>query len=202
MSVIENLLALHSVDKQVRGLRSGVDNAAARLGAHQKQLETLQTELSDLQQQQRLAQATAANLETEGSAVDARIDKLREDLKTSATTKQYNAILEEINTLKENRGKLDERAIMELERADTIGTDIEGAEGRIAERTTLTNDAKAELDERQSAVKERLDELETERASKAEVIPSATLEVFDQTADDFEGDSMAPIEELDRKRLE
>ena len=59
MSVIENLLALHSVDKQVRGLRSGVDNAAARLGAHQKQLETLQAELSDLQQQQRLAPATA-----------------------------------------------------------------------------------------------------------------------------------------------
>jgi predicted nucleic acid-binding Zn-ribbon protein len=202
MSVIENLLALHSVDKQVRGLRSGVDNAAARLGAHQKQLDVHQSELADLQQSQRLAQATAANLETEGSAVDARVDKLREDLKTSATTKQYNAILEEINNLKENRGKLDERALTELERADTIGTDIEAAEGRIAERSTLAEAAQAELEERKSAVKERLDELEKERAVKAEVIPSAALQVFDQTADDFEGDAMAPIEELDRKRLE
>ena len=202
MSVIENLLALHTVDKQVRGLRSGVDNAAARLGAHQKQLDTLQAELADLQQKQRLAQATAANLETEGNAIDARIEKLREDLKTTATTKQYNAILEEINTLKENRGQLDERALSELERSESIGVEIEGSEGRIGERTTLADAAKAELDERQSAVKDRLDELEKERATKAEVVPASVLEVFDQAADDFEGDAMAPIEELDRKRLE
>ena len=202
MSVIENLLALHSVDKQVRGLRSGVDSAAARLGAHQKQLDNLQSELTELQQKHRLAQATAANLETEGSSVDERVEKLRVDLTSSATTKQYNAILEEINNLKGSRGALDERALAELERADGIGVEAQAVQEQIDERTTLADAAKIELEERQAAVKERLEELEKERAIKAEVVPSAALEIFDQAADDFEGDAMSPIEELDRKRLE
>ncbi|MCH2148236.1 MAG: hypothetical protein MK095_02245 [Phycisphaerales bacterium] len=202
MTVIENLLELHSVDRQVRGLRSGVENAESRLNAHQRKLEDIQAEQSALQQQHRLAQATAANLETEGSSVDSRIEKLREDLKATATTKQYNAILEEINNLKENRGTLDERALAELERAESISAEIETIEGQLAERTTLAESAKSELAERRDAVADRLGELESERATKAEVIPAAALEVFDQTADDFEGDSMAPIAEMDRKRLE
>ena len=202
MTVIENLLELHSVDRQVRGLRSGVENAESRLNAHQRKLEDIQAEQSALQQQHRLAQATAANLETEGSSVDSRIDKLREDLKVTATTKQYNAILEEINNLKANRGELDERAIAELERAESISTEIESVEGQLTERTTLAASAKAELAERRDAVADRLGELESERATKAGVIPASALEIFDQTADDFEGDSMAPIAEMDRKRLE
>lgn len=202
MTIIENLLALHLVDRQVRGLRSGLDNAEGRLNAHLKQLNSIQSEHGALKQQHRLAQATAANLETEGNAIDSRIEKLREDLKVTSTTKQYNAILEEINNLKTNRGELDERALAELERADLINSEIEATEARINERTTLAASAEAELAERRSDVTDRLDELETERATKAEVIPASVLEVFDQTADDFEGDSMVPIEEVDRKRLE
>ena len=37
---------------------------------------------------------------------------------------------------------------------------------------------------------------------KASVVPGDALEIFDQAADDFEGDSMAPLEEIDRRRLE
>jgi len=202
MSVIENLLELYAVDRQMRGLQAGVDNATTRLDVHRKQVETLESELGSLQQQQKLAMATAANLETEGNAVDARIEKLREDLKTTATTKQYNAILGEVNNLKTSRGELDERAIAELERAESIGGDIEVVQGNIAERTTLATSAEAELQEREEAVKGRLDELKVDRAAKAECIPPAALVIFDETANDYDGDSMARIEEIDRKRLE
>ncbi len=202
MSVIEHLLELHRVDRQVRGLRSRVESAEQYHRVQMNQLEESRGEFEDLQQQCKLAQATAANLETEGSSIDARIEKLREDLKLSATTKQYNTVLEEINTLKTERGQVDEKALAQLESAEGLEGRMEGVQERITERNTLVEAAQADLDERRSEVADRLKELETERAQKTEGIPGHVLEVFDQTADDYEGDTMAEIEEIDRKRLE
>ncbi len=202
MSVIEHLLELHLVDRQVRGLRSRVETAEIYHRTQQKQLEDIESQLGQLQQQCRVAQATAANLETEGNSMDARIEKFREDLKLSATTKQYNTVLEEINTLKTERGQVDEQAIAQLEQAENLEEDMKSLDGRITERKTLVVSAESDLNERRSEVSERLNELEIERAKKAEAIPPVVLEVFDQTADDYEGDTMAEIDEIDRKRLE
>ena len=175
MSVIEHLLELHLVDRQVRGLRSRVDNAEIYHRTQAKQLEEVQGKLDNLKQQCRVAQATAANLETEGNSIDARIEKLRDDLKLSATTKQYNTVLEEINTLKSERGQVDDKALSQLEQAEGLEKDMEGVEARITERTTLVESAESDLNERRSEVSERLKELEAERAKKAEGIPKAIL---------------------------
>jgi len=202
MSVIEHLLELHLVDRQVRGLRSRVETAEIYHRTQQKQLEDIEGKLDQIQQQCRVAQATAANLETEGNSIDARIEKFREDLKLSATTKQYNTVLEEINTFKTERGQVDEQALAQLEQAENLEKDMEGLDARIAERKTLVESAESDLNERRTEVSDRLNELEIERAQKAEAIPPEVLEVFDQTADDYEGDTMAEIEEIDLKRLE
>lgn len=202
MSAIEDLLALHLVDKQTRGLRSRVENAQLYYDAQQRLLDELGSERDDLQHKAKLSQATVANLETEGGSVDERTEKLREELKNASTTKQYNAILEEINNLKESKSQLDDRALAELETVERITTEIEAVDGRIAERTTVMTSAKAELDERTAEVADQLAVLEAERAQKAAVVPESALMIFDKAADDFEGDSMAALEEIDRRRME
>ena len=202
MSAIEDLLALHLVDKQARGLRSRVENAQAYLNAQQGQLDELNDSSDELAQRSKLTQATVANLETEAGSIDERTNKLRDDLKNSSTTKQYNVILEEINNLKEAKGQIDDRALAELEGLDTINAQTEAMAAKITERTTVRDSATSELKERTNEVADQLAVLEAERAEKASVVPGAALEVFDQAADDFEGDSMAPLEEIDRRRLE
>ena len=202
MTAIEDLLALHMVDKQTRGIRSRVENAQLYLDAQERQLAELDAERSDLEHRSKLAHATVANLETEAGSVDERTNKLREELKNSSTTKQYNAILEEINNLKESKGQLDDRALSELEAAEGLTAKIAGVEERIAERTKVRDAARIELDERTAEVADQLSVLEAERALKASVVSEETLAIFDQAADDFDGDSMAPLEEIDRRRLE
>jgi len=202
MSAIEDLLALHQVDKQARGLRSRVENAQAYLNAQERQLDELNGTDEEFAQRSKLTQATISNLETEAGSIDDRTNKLRDDLKNSSTTKQYNAILEEINNLKEAKSQIDDRALAELEGLENINGQIESLSAKITERTTVRDSARIELKERTDEVADQLAVLEAERAEKASVVPDAALEIFDQAADDFEGDSMAPLEEIDRKRLE
>lgn len=202
MSVIENLLELYQVDRQVRGLRSRVENAQTYLDAQQRQLEGLQVELEEANHRSKLTQATVANLETETASIDQRIAKLREDLKVSSTTKQYNAILEEINNLKESKGEIDDRTLAELEGIDQLKSDCDSIGEKITERTKVRDAATTDLKERTSEVSSRLSELEAERAEKASVVPGSALDLFDRAADDFEGDAMSSIVEMDRRRME
>ncbi|MAB83269.1 MAG: hypothetical protein CMJ24_07520 [Phycisphaerae bacterium] len=202
MTAIDDLLALHMVDKQARGLRSRVENAQTFLNAQQRRLDELTSTNEELVLRSKTTRASAANLETEAGGVDERTNKLREDLKNSSTTKQYNAILEEINNLKESKSKIDDRALAELETIEQLESQIGELTSKIAERTKVRDTAKGELTERTSEVAEQLAVLEAERAQKASVVSNDVLVVFDKAADDFEGDSMAPLAEIDRRRME
>ena len=53
MSLIEKLRALHTVDSQVRGIRTRFDNAERDLKRHQQQLDTLAGKRRDLEAQAR-----------------------------------------------------------------------------------------------------------------------------------------------------
>ncbi len=48
----------------------------------------------------------------------------------------------------------------------------------------------------------RLAELEGERAEAASAVPSAALTIFDEMAESYDGEAMAPIEEVDRRHRE
>jgi len=73
---------------------------------------------------------------------------------------------------------------------------------RAEERTKVLQVAQNELQTRQSEIAEQLAELEKERGSAAAVIPEDILSDFDEIADDYDGESMASIEIIDKKRKE
>ncbi|MBT5381834.1 MAG: hypothetical protein HOL13_03220, partial [Phycisphaerae bacterium] len=72
----------------------------------------------------------------------------------------------------------------------------------LTERTKVLNSAQEELVSRKAEIKDSLAEIETERAEKASAIPGNTQDLFDSLADDFEGEAMASIELIDKRRRE
>ena len=88
MTLIEDLLTLYRVERQLRGLRSRVDSAEIYLRVQQRQLNTLQERQEELETHKRQRQAHAGNLETEGEVVDERAAKLRDELNESSNTRQ------------------------------------------------------------------------------------------------------------------
>ena len=85
---------------------------------------------------------------------------------------------------------------------EDLETTAAGINKRCEERQNILNVAAKELDTRQSEIAEQLAELETERNSAAAVIPEEILSDFDEIADDYDGEAMAAVELIDRKRKE
>jgi hypothetical protein len=77
MSLLQQLLALHRADVQVRSLRSRLSQADRYLATQQKQLDDVLAQRGDVETQRRQLQAQVANMEMEGKAIGERIEALR-----------------------------------------------------------------------------------------------------------------------------
>ena len=162
MSLLQQLLALHRVDVQVRSLRSRLQQADRYLATQQRQLDELLSQRTDVHNQQRQMQAQLATLEVEGKSIAERVEKLRRELNQSANTKQYNALLQELKTLESQKDALDEQALAQMERIEQVAKRLAGFEPLAAERRRLRDEAQAECEQRRKDTSDRLGELEAE----------------------------------------
>ncbi len=202
MGLTDQLLTLYRVDSQVRGLRTRVENAQRYLNVQNRQLEQLTTEHSEMELKVRHKEAGNGTLEVERDTLQERIDKLRDELNSCTTSKQYSAVQDEMKSLKE---KVEELETEILETMETLEVDQEALadiENRQAERATLKQQAEKDLEQRTEDVSVRLSELEKERDCAAAVLPEKALLIFDRVADMNEGETVAEIREVNRKHRE
>jgi len=202
MPLIDNLLTLYKVDRQVRSLQSRVESAQLYLKVQTKLMTTIAVELSENELRLKQHKSNIAVAETETGSIDARVERLREDLNKAVNDKEYKALLAEVNTLKDQRKAFEDEMLIEMASVETLDTTLVEITAKIDERKKITKVAEKELDVRQDEIAEQLAELEKERATAASVIPADILEDFDEIADDYEGESMASIEIIDKKRKE
>ncbi|MCH2144707.1 MAG: hypothetical protein MK082_06115 [Phycisphaerales bacterium] len=202
MGLIDQLLTLYRVDSQVRGLRTRVDNAERYLKVQDRQLEQIRNEQAEAQLHIRQKEASASNLETEREGFTERIEKLRLELNTSTTSKQYTAVQTEMSGLKEKAGELDNEALELLEQVETERERLAEIDEKASERSTIRDRAATELEERRVDVGDRLSELEGERDVAASAIPDHALTIFNKVADDTEGETLCEVREVSRRHRE
>ena len=199
MDLIARLLRLHQVDSQVRGLRSRLDSAQRYLRAQERQFGDVESQHEELVSRKRQLQATIANCETELASHDERIEKIRDELNSAVTNKQYTALLSELNTIKETRGGVEDKMLRDMEQVETFDGEIGELQAQMEERSKVREKANTELEERKAEIGERLTELENDRSAAADDVPPRELGIFDELSDLYDGEAVAYIEELDRR---
>jgi predicted nucleic acid-binding Zn-ribbon protein len=193
MSLIAHLRALHTVDSQVRGIKTRFENAERDLRRHQVQLDALATKRRDVEAQSRQLQAAVSNLELEDGSFKQRIEQLRNELNSSANPRQYNALRDELKVIEGKRDGLAERMLAQMENLEKLKAELATQDGPIADRTKLRDMAKAALDESKSELGGRLAELEAQREKAASLLTTDVREAFDEAAEQNEGEALAEI---------
>lgn len=201
-SVTAKLYALYKSDMRIRGLRSRLDAAERFLGEQNKHLDGLRQRSVGVDSQLKQLRATIANDEGEVAQIDERINELRERMNTATSNREYKATLAEVNTLKENKAEIEERAIANLEKADELSKQQGEITSATGEREKMREVAERDRTARADEIREKLTEAERERASMAEAVPSEALTVYEELLTTRGEDAMAPLEVVDAKRHE
>lgn len=202
MGQTDDLKALFLVDQQLRGLERRLDGARNHVNAQQHKLDTLNQQHHDLQDQLRHARAAEANLESEVGGLDDHVNKLREQMNTVKTNKEYSALLVEVNTFKIDKAKKEEQALELLQQIEQLQGQVEDIKQRIIEVEKIKGMADETLQTRQDEIRDQLEQLRGEREHAAEKIPPSTLAEFERLADALDGEAMAEVHQDDARRME
>jgi predicted nucleic acid-binding Zn-ribbon protein len=202
MSLEKKLYQLFLVDQTLRGLRERLDGAERRLKAQQTKRSRLGQQHSELNDQLKRVQAVASEYELEAASVDERINKLREQMNSAKNNKEYSAFLVEVNTLKADKGKIEETALEEMTKVDTLRGQMAAINADIEKQDQLLELSKKEVTEAHDEISEQLEKLKVERATAVADLPAEAVAEFERLADINDGEAMARIVEEDRRRME
>lgn len=202
MSATASLLALYRVDQQIRGLSARLWQAEAYLTEQQRQIADIEQRRESLSAQVRQLGATAHNDENESKGLETRIAALRERMNGAQTSKEHSAILTEINTLKADKGLMEERALESMGKLDIVKAQLAEIETEYAERDKVRTVAAAERDRRASEIKDRLEELNREREVAVNNVTAPVLNEYTRMINQGLEEVMAPIEEQSRRGME
>ncbi len=202
MPLQDDLVRLFLLEKQVRGLSSRLDGALRRQKAQQTRLDQLSQQHQELTSQRRHAQAKAGDLEGQAAEVESRIEKLRQQMNTVTTNREYSAILVEVNTLKIEKGKFEEQALEQMSEVERLDGEIKALDEQIADRQKLAGAAVGDVEKAKADVGEELDAFKAQRDEAASRVPDDIRRTFFRLCDAYDGEGMAAIEEVDRRRME
>jgi len=198
----DKLYDLFLLDQQVRGLRTRLDTATRRLTLQKTKLDQLHQQQAELSDQSKHAQAEAAGLEHQAQDADERVNKLREQMNNVRNHKEYSAMLAEVSTLKDEKGKLEDQALEQMGKLDTLKERLAEIEGQAQQQAKLVDSATAEVQSAKDEVGVQLSDTTTQRDAAAAQLPADVLSQFERLADHYEGETLGEVEEQDRKRRE
>ncbi len=202
MDVTKQLLALFLVEKQLRGLQSRLGSADRFLKEQTTQLGQIDAKLGAAESQARQMQVQVSDAEGEMARLDARMATLRAQMDKAQTNKEYKAFLTELNTMKAERDRVEEGALEQMTKADTVKAQISELRALREEREKLRAVAENERRTRESEISGRLSELRAERAAATQGIPKNALSLLERLLETRGEEAMAGIEVQDRKRHE
>ncbi|GJQ28445.1 MAG: hypothetical protein HBSAPP03_03290 [Phycisphaerae bacterium] len=202
MNVTAKLERLFQVEKQARGLRGRLDSAERFLAEQTKELAALDAKKAALESQVKSLLAASGDAEGESKRLEARMTTIRGQMDQAQTTKQYQAFLVEMNTLKTDQGKAETAALEAMTKVEDVRKQLAEIEALRATRDQVRKVAVTERDARQAEIQTRLTELQAQRQTLAADVPADALSLLNTLLKNHGDDAMAPVQVEDRKRHE
>lgn len=202
MSVTAKLLSVFRVEQMLRGLKSRLNTAEKFLVDQERLLKALDAEHQKTAAELKQLKTSIAGEEGETSAIDARMEKLREQMNNSKTNKEYSAFLAELNTLKAKKEEIEKNEMEEMTRVEELQKKNDERATARDERARIVEKARADRDARAVEIKDRVDELTARRNELARDIPAEALKMLHDALTIHGDEAMSPVEVVDRRNHE
>lgn len=201
MGATSKLLALYRVDQQLNGVKGRLQQAERFLRRQEHLLSEVNATHETIKGQLRQLEAAAHNDETELKQLDERIESLRERMNSAKTHKEHSAVLTEINTLKADRGAIEDKLLDQMNTVDRLREQLADVEAQRTEREKVRDQAEADRQARAAEIESQVGALEAERRTKADDVPPYALEMYEERVSLGLDDVMAPVTEEDRRNM-
>ncbi len=191
---LEAMLRLQKIEHQLVEVRRQINNKSAAVEIQRKRMEQLRERHKSLCEEVREHQRQAGAIELELKQKEVEVNKLRQALNTTKTNKEYAATLTQLNSLKADNSKLEDKALELMQLADQVAAQAEELAGEIKRQEEYLEQIKHTTAEETERLEKMLADLQQKRTVAAKEVPSDSLAIFERIASVKNGDAMAKIE--------
>ena len=196
------LVLLFRADQSLRQAQERLDAAAKSVRLQERRVNDLEQKVKTAQMALREQQARAANLDLDLKSRDAHIEKLRGQQQNARNDREYKALLVEINTMKVDRGKVEEQVLKGMEEVEKSQSEAAALANQLAGEQAQLATLRAQSGEMLGRLQAEVEALRPARDAAAARVPPKWVDVFDRLADRFDGEAMSALTKPHARREE
>ena len=177
---MQHLIELQKIDTQLQDLESLLGDLPRRVNEMNQEEKSLRNNLEENNIRLKIIKVECHKSEVKVSEIDDKINKIKDQLFLVTNNKQYDALMNEIDHLKEEKSRLESEILTYLEENDTIVNNIEAEETQLK---SLENDLVTRRKILETALSESAGEksvLEQKRENEVKIIDPSTIAVYNQ----------------------
>lgn len=201
-AMLEALVELQDIEHQIVDIRrqlTSKERSVARQAARTRAAEeALKTARDDV----RHTQIHMDEVDLELKSRNARVVKLREDLNSVRTNKEYAAVLSALNNEKADMSRLEARAFELLSAVEEKKKKLGEHEAAVQQEAQKLANLRAQLEQSRGSFADRLRTLETQRENIAGRLDAKSLEHFNRLSERYDGEVLAKVIQVHPRRQE
>jgi predicted nucleic acid-binding Zn-ribbon protein len=173
-----------SVKRQAAKLRA----AEEALAAHREELKRSQVQMDEV--------------DVDLKSRNAHVAKLRENLNTVRTNKEYAAVLSQLNNEKADVTRLETRAYELLSAVEVKKKALSEYQDQVQQEVQRLANIEQQFAQAQGSFTDRLAALDRQREKACQILDARTLELFNRISERYEGEVMARVSQVHPRRQE
>jgi len=190
---ILRLKELQRITLSLRAIDSERQLGPARLAALEEAFQETSATVGAVKHRHDALREEVAMLESELKDIQQKLVKFQTQLMEVKNSREYSAVLKEIDSAKVEITKHDEGLLARMQEIETLQADLPEAEAKLAVEVAAFDKERAEIEAAMQSLEERARQLVAERVKVEKSLPRDILMTFNRVAQARQGVSMARV---------
>lgn len=199
---LQALLQLQNIELQIVDIRRQLAQKERLVAAQRKRLEAAVGSHQSEREQIQRSQREFDEIDLDVKARSSNVTKLRDQLNSVKTNKEYAAVLAQLNNEKADMSKIETRALEMMKALDDRRAALSKLDDAQKYEQGRLKDLEAQLDLTRSTYAGRLDELTQQRTHATSSLEPESLVQFERLCERYDGEAMAEVMKPNPRRDE
>lgn len=201
-ATLEGLLKLQDIELQIVDIRRQLARKDALVRRQSARLKEARERLEVQKQTLTRSQMDVDSLDVDRRGRDAQVSRLREQLNSVKTNKEYAAVLQQLNNEKAESTRLETRELQLMEEVDQKRKELSDREQEEQAEAARLADLEAQSEQARRTFSAKLEELQKLRREATEKLDVEVVKQFERISERYDGEVLAEIERAHPRRDE
>lgn len=190
---LQAILALHEIEQQICDIRRQIARKEKAVALQNQKLTAARNALAVDHEQIKRLQVHFNELDRDLKGRTTNLEKLREQLNSVRTNKEYAAGLSQLNNEKADVAKLETQALQAMDDVEKRKKGYADQEAAAKVEEQKLERLKGELEQTRATYATRMNGLEEQRRQAAAKIDADVVKMFDRLSTKYDGESLAEV---------